>query len=178
MSTTPKRRKKSAPARKPLTPERIAANRRAFEEREAKRHDQEAKLILAIKASLPALEALLAEVNGHWKYEDLVYRFYHQSYKVFRAQDATVQIVVALRALLPEAKINDWFETILAQGTGRTFQLEDNPRWLDVTRPILEAFFHAKYMLEMVCKYGRELDEPVNLLPSGWAAVLYLYGLR
>jgi hypothetical protein len=53
MSTTPKRRKRSARTRKPPTPERIAANRRAFEEREAKRHEQEAKLILAIKATPP-----------------------------------------------------------------------------------------------------------------------------
>jgi hypothetical protein len=30
----------------------------------------------------------------------------------------------------------------------------------------------------MVCKYGKELDEPTDSLPSGWAAVLYLYGLR
>ena len=29
-----------------------------------------------------------------------------------------------------------------------------------------------------MCKYGRELDEPPDSLPSGWAAVLYLYGLR
>ena len=30
----------------------------------------------------------------------------------------------------------------------------------------------------MVCKYGKELDEPPDSSPSGWAAVLYLYGLR
>jgi hypothetical protein len=46
------------------------------------------------------------------------------------------------------------------------------------TRPIVEAFFHARYFLEMVCGYGRQLTEPPSPLPSGWAAVLYLYGLR
>ena len=49
---------------------------------------------------------------------------------------------------------------------------------LAVTRPILEAFFHARYFLEMVCKYGRKLKAPPQVLPSGWAAVLYLYQLR
>jgi hypothetical protein len=44
--------------------------------------------------------------------------------------------------------------------------------------PILEAFFHARYFLEMACRYGRELEHPPNLLPSGWASVLYLYALR
>jgi hypothetical protein len=33
-------------------------------------------------------------------------------------------------------------------------------------------------MLEMAVKYGRELDEPTDSLPSGWAAFLYLYNLR
>ena len=38
--------------------------------------------------------------------------------------------------------------------------------------------FHARYFLQQVCEYGRELDEPPTVMPSGWAAVLYLYGLR
>ncbi len=33
-------------------------------------------------------------------------------------------------------------------------------------------------MLEMVVKYGQTLEAPPETLPSGWAAVLYLYGLR
>jgi hypothetical protein len=43
---------------------------------------------------------------------------------------------------------------------------------------MLEAFFHARYFLEMAVKYGRELELPPTLLPSGWAALLYLYNLR
>jgi len=30
----------------------------------------------------------------------------------------------------------------------------------------------------MAVKYGAELDEPPMPLPSGWAALLYLYNLR
>jgi hypothetical protein len=33
-------------------------------------------------------------------------------------------------------------------------------------------------MLEMAVKYGKELERPPNFLPSGWAALLYLYDLR
>ena len=51
-------------------------------------------------------------------------------------------------------------------------------QWLAVTRPILEAFFHALYFLEMAVKYGKELKYPPNRLPSGWASLLYLYNLR
>ena len=46
------------------------------------------------------------------------------------------------------------------------------------SRPIVEVFFHAHFMLKMVCKYGRDLSEPPQMLPSGWAAVLYLFNLR
>jgi hypothetical protein len=31
---------------------------------------------------------------------------------------------------------------------------------------------------EMTLKYGRSLESPPRVLPSGWAAVLTLYGLR
>lgn len=50
--------------------------------------------------------------------------------------------------------------------------------WLEVTRPMLEAYFHARFFLEMVIQYGEELDQAPAILPSGWAAVLYLYDLR
>lgn len=30
----------------------------------------------------------------------------------------------------------------------------------------------------MVVKDGKELEEPPDMLPSGWAALLFLYGLR
>lgn len=41
-----------------------------------------------------------------------------------------------------------------------------------------EAFFHARFFLKMAVKYGEELDEAPSTLPSGWAALLYLYNLR
>ena len=135
-------------------------------------------LLANIKAHLPELTALLEEVKGHWRGEDGFYRFYHQSFKVYRLQAATLQIVAALRALRPEHPLNEWFELIVREGTGKEFQREHNQRWLVETRPILEAFFHAQTMLELVVRYGRELAEPPPALPSGWAAVLYLYGLR
>jgi hypothetical protein len=66
----------------------------------------------------------------------------------------------------------------VTEGTGRTFELSDNTRWLEVTRPIVEAFFHARYFLEMAVRYGGSLKQPPLVLPSGWAAFLHLYGLR
>ena len=93
-------------------------------------------------------------------------------------EDATERIVGVLRDLADDRPLNAWFLEIVEAGTGKRFTPEANRHWTAETRPILEAFFHARYFLEMVCKYGKELDAAPDLLPSGWAAVLYLYGLR
>ena len=139
----------------------------------------EAKQLLAgIKAALPDLLALRERFEEHWGCEDRVYRFYHQSWKVFDLQDLTAAAVGRFRALMPGRVLNDWFEQIVTEGTGKKFATEHNARWLEVTRPIVEAFFHARYFLDMISKYGRRLRTPPAMLPSGWAAVLYLYNLR
>ncbi len=106
-----------------------------------------------------------------------MYRFYHQSFKVYGLQRHTEAIVQDLRDLLPGQPLNPWFVEILERGTGAHFIQEHNRRWTEVTRPILEAFFHARFFLEMALRYG-DLVAPPNPLPSGYAALLYLYGLR
>lgn len=123
------------------------------------------------------LHALLEASTNHWGYEDPIYRFYHQSFKVFVLQEQTKAIVDSLSKLAPERPLNPWFLEIIEEGTGKTFKQEDNAEWARVTRPILEAFFHARFFLEMAARYAR-LEEPPDLPPSGYAALLYLYGLR
>ena len=107
-----------------------------------------------------------------------MYRFYHQSFKVYALQETTTRIVTALEGLRPGHPLHPWFAQIVRAGTGRAFTRDDNARWSDATRPIVEAFFHARYFLEMAVKYGKALDEAPRMLPSGWAALLTLYGLR
>jgi hypothetical protein len=136
------------------------------------------QLFANARASLPQLEKLLRECQSHWGYEDGVYRFYHHSFKVYSLQETTSAIVAALQSLAPDRKLNESFMAIVRDGTGKTFELEHNRRWLEVTRPIVEAFFHARYFLEMAVRYGNRLDHPPQQLPSGWAALLYLYNLR
>ena len=139
---------------------------------------EEASLLARLHTCLPELESILESCNDHWGYEDGVYRFYHQSFKVFGLQKSTLRCVDALRGLAPHLPLNPWFETIVAEGTGREFRTEGNRNWLGSTRPILEAFFHARYFLEMAVKYGRTNAYPPGVLHSGWAAVLELYGIR
>jgi len=140
--------------------------------------DIDARLLTNLKEHLPQLRRLRGEVQYEWGAEDLVYRFYHCSFKVFGIQQLTLAIRDALRELLPDVPMNERFERIIAEGTEKKFALETNRRWDEETRPLLEAFFHANYFLEMAIKYGEKLDEPPSSLPSGWASVLYLYNLR
>ena len=99
------------------------------------------QLFRQLKDNLANLEQLLERCSDMWGYDDVVYRFYHQSFKVFRVQESTRQIVDALHALAPDRELNPWFTQIVADGTGHQFTLADNRRWLEVARPILEAYF-------------------------------------
>jgi hypothetical protein len=67
---------------------------------------------------------------------------------------------------------------IVKEGTERGFNSSTNDEWLVQTRPILEAFWHTKYFVTMMIKYAKELESAPKMLPSGWAAVLYLFELR
>lgn len=145
--------------------------------REDNRHVAEAVLLANLRAREPKLRSLLDNASSHWGFEDPIYRFYHQSFKVFQLQSQTDAMVKCLASLVPERPLHPWFLAIVAQGTGHTFALADNNRWLDVSRPVVEAFFHARFFLEMAVRYAA-LESPPSPLPSGYAALLYLYRLR
>jgi hypothetical protein len=127
---------------------------------------------------VPELTARLEKVASHWHGEDGFHRCYHQSFKVYRLQEDTLAIEAALRVLAPERPLNPRFEQIVKEATGKEFHLDHDQRWLEETRPILEAFFHARNTLELAVRYGRELEEPPQPMPSSRAAVLYWFNLR
>ena len=137
----------------------------------------EEALLQSLRRDRHELERLLQECSSHWGYEDPFYRFYHQSFKVYGLQRQTQSIVDRLQALAPDRPLNPWFVEIFQSGTGKKFKMEDNQRWTEVTRPILEAFFHARFFLEMAVRYA-DLEAPPQMLPSGYAALLYLFGFR
>ena len=138
------------------------------------------ELLTNIQARWSELAELLEEINSHWVYEDQVYRFYHQSFKVYALQTETKRIVEALRSVAPSGTtFSPMFEEIYQAGaSGKQFEIKHNKRWTVHTRVFLEAFFHAKFFLEMAVKYGKELRASPTTLPSGWAALLCLYNLR
>lgn len=146
-----------------------------FQDEEQKRHDM---LLANIKGRLPEIEKLLADFK--LEEEDGVYRFYHQSFKTFhlqpfvrRARDLFVQIA------LDGAPLHAWFAAICEEALDHEFDPgRTNDNWQGEVRPLLESFWHCKYFLEQMLRYGRELAVAPQMLPSGWAAILCLYNMR
>lgn len=131
----------------------------------------------AISARFTELEALLGAMN--LDYEDGLYRFYHQSSKVYALQGHTARAAEIFRAVAVAAglRLNPWFEEIVAEGTGVEFDASHNVEWPRHARPLVEAFLHARYFVEMMVRYGGESEAPSRVLPSGRAAVRALFGL-
>lgn len=146
---------------------------------EDKREELSRILLANIKRDYAALQHLLDRVNQKYVYEDGLYRFYHGSFKVYHLQDATEEMFQALKRIAPEGQgFCEAFQTIIDAGTGKQFTLEVNKEWMRHTAPIVQAFVHARYFVEMAVKYGQEFQEVPQPMPSGLAALLCLYEIR
>ena len=100
-------------------------------------HKQANRLLSAIKSRLNEFDKLLAEAEHHWVYEDGLYRFYYQSYKLYDTlPDVTLKILDTLQSLLPGRKMNDWFTHI--EGTTETSHASEGDLMRE-TRPIVEG---------------------------------------
>src|SRR5215204_2025811 len=125
-------------------------------------------LLANIKEQRPRIESLLS----HYKREepDLVYRFYHQSYKFFIMVDLTRQAVEFFVSIAPEsATLNDWYRSIADEALSKGFDPDKtNPIWLAETLPVLQGYWHSKYFLEQMLVAADELDRAPEILPSGW----------
>ncbi len=136
------------------------------------------RLFDTIKRHLPELLHLNEEVK--YAYEDGMYRFYHQSYKVYDLQGLTTLMVELFQQIAQEIgrELNPWFAEIVTEGTGITFEPEHNMHWLAHTRSIVGSFLHAKCFLEMMINHGLTMETVLPPFKSGWAAILLLYNQR
>lgn len=122
----------------------------------ADKRSAERLLLRNLRDREPELRAQLEAASDHWGYEDPVYRLYHQSFKVYWLQGRTQSLVALLAGLAPPSQqLDPAFLDIVRATTGKEFVPEHNARWAEVTRPIVEAFFHARYFVEMAVRYAR-----------------------
>ena len=143
----------------------------------AKRHALSEQLLSTLKSSRAEIEMHL----NHFRREepDLIYRFYHQSFKVFILNGLTKNSVEFFKKLAPTGcTLNGWFIEIADNGLSKQFSDDTNQNWFQETLPVLQAFWHCRYFLEQMLAAADELDQAPQMLPSGWATVLYLYDLR
>jgi len=87
-----------------------------------------AALFASIQAAIPHLEQVLANAQSHWHAPDLFYRFYHQSYKVYHANEETAAMVRELQALAPGRPLDEGFLAIVTDAAGRTLSPAVNAR--------------------------------------------------
>lgn len=145
--------------------------------------DMEQQLFDAVKSRYEKFEELLEKMDDDWMGPESVYRFYHHSYKVCYAVSHVKTMVALLKSLLPEdALMNPMFTQIVEDGN-KGFNHEMSVDWLGNTRPIVEAYFHARHMVQVVASSGRrfaeeEYEKPPQMLDYDWATVLYLFNLR
>lgn len=143
-----------------------------------KQHALAGQLLNNIKTHRETIERVLARFRK--EEPDLVYRFYHQSFKVFIMTSLIGSADELFKSLSPDSReLDPWYIQITSTALSRKFEdSETNENWFEVTTPVLLAFWNSKYILERMLAAADELTEPPTILPSGWAAVLCLYGLR
>jgi len=138
----------------------------------------EQKLIAAIQQNEEKILLLHEKANSKFCL-DRIYRYYHHSFKLYSLQEVTNEIFQLIEELNPNPRrMNKDFLDIIFEGTNHEFVIEDNNRWNLKARPIVEAFFHAKHILEMIVRYGLEAEDKERSGNSFWFTVLYIYNLR
>lgn len=103
------------------------------------------ELLATVRARIAELRELAERIDRGFGAEDLVYRFWHHSFKVYGLQEHTLAIVALLEELTPEGStgLDKWFKKIVKDSTGHEFELGHNQQWLRIPRRIVEAYFQA-----------------------------------
>ncbi len=96
-------------------------------------------------------------------------------------QDAISKFMTLARKIHPKRKkeFHSMFNEIIldAQSQG-SFQLKYNDDFGEHAKPIVEAYCHCKYFMDMFLESLKMENEPESFITSGWAAILELYQLR
>lgn len=164
----------SAGARTKPTPKKLPKLLASSDIREYLREKRncETHLLAQLREAHDDLKQLLKKMESHWEVEDLVYRFYHHSAKVHYAAELGNEVFDRLLSVVPwgHRECPVFIRRLRARcRRGRTWRR---------ARADIELMLHAHYFLKMAVKYGKKYRRGPNPMPSGYAALMYLYGLR
>ena len=144
------------------------------------REHLETALLENLRRNTLRLRQTLDQVSGPQIYARFIYKFYSGSFKAYYLQESTQQIVAELIAIAPEGTpLNPTFLEIVNAGIGREFNVEVNEHWLERNAPIVTAFLHAKFFLEMavVCATSTTDPRTSSASASVWQALRILYSM-
>jgi len=115
-----------------------------------------------IKKNLPVLEELnnyiLDTVDLGYYYD----RLFSMSWNFYGIQGYTEKIVVDIKNIL-NCDFYSTFKSIISKGTRIAFKYEHNDMWLDVTLPMLNAYYLAYHILSRLCEIGNILATHSNV---------------
>jgi len=150
-----------------------------FQEEHRKRKLQRA-LIAKLQETKEQAYSLQQEAENDRYIDDRFYRFYRNSTKVYDIQILTTHIVDYMQSLIDDFQLTNFhphFVTIIQEGTGHVPASQEDV-YIQDTRAILEAFFHAKSALGSLIRYGIELPSEKRERATGWFSILTIYQLR
>ena len=114
--------------------------------------------------------------NGFHATESLeyyMYKHYTQSFKTYSLQKYTEAGHNLLETIAPKGKqLTQWYKDLVAEGTGKKFDLAHNQDWPTHTRPIVEAALHTDFFLKTCIEQANKTDNNI-----GWAALCALYDI-
>jgi hypothetical protein len=136
------------------------------------------KFLPTIREHLPALTALQNEASEP-VFSDMVYRYYHGSFKVWKAQPWVARCTMSFAAIFPEVPLNGLFCEILHAGLREVFHPAFNRTWSQHACQVLDAAMHTRVFLEAVNQVARSSEARVpEVLSPNWGLALYLWNLR
>lgn len=136
------------------------------------------ELLGRIKEARERMRELCTSADAEFGAPDRFYRFYYQSFKVFHIQVLTKSFYDLIVDLSRGEPLNPWFVEIVEDGLGKQFELGHNEDWLKYTRPLLEAYFHARMAVDQMLWCADNMEGAEAMLPSPWAAVLAIFKQR
>lgn len=139
--------------------------------------DEHAALLSAIKQHLPEIKKLAEYLHGPTA-TDRLYRYFHHSLKVYALQEMTEKAVELLQSVAPSLPLAPLLTIPVARGTGMKFDMSHNASWTWRALWITQAFLLVREVVDQVVASGETLSEAPSSLPSEWALVLEVYGIR
>lgn len=153
-------------------------NRSTFRVPEPIAGQMRANFLPLIRKQLPDLVGLSDESSGP-AFQDMIYRYYHGSFQVWKLQPWVGRCVLAFGAVFPGIPINGLYCEIVHSGLREILHSSFNRTWSQHARQVVDAALHTQLVLGAVVRIAKSTDQQVpQALSPDWGIALSLWNLR